>query len=904
MKKFFKALALVLALTLVIGSIPVSAAIDFAFTKDKKVIYIGEAQGTRTDEEGNVIKCKTKESYTLSKFITNFDSDTMRSKLVSSNENVVAIDGHKVVAKGIGTAKVDVTILDKDTKTDIGGTTLSIKIVVKKNATSVPVKVKDAEGNEIEDVANYKFAANTDYIFTLTRKDDEGNRIDTDKRKLECDSDKVSIKAGEAGIMYRVNFAEAGEYTLKATAFQSTVFPNPTVDPVEIKVKVGYEAVAVDQYSLNQAVVTFETNVANPSKDLFKLYTKVVNNGEEKLLDDSQVKGVEVLADDKTKVVATFEADFVGGREYFLYYGEKEVGSFVAASVNADSVARVEIIAGQEFEVNKTGQLKYKLFNDKDVDITSAYGKSLNGTISAELVDKTDTTSNIWGLDVVLGKENTNYDVKLTYSWYDSTGIPQSKEATGVIRCIPQKVFERTDFKGVIGSSKTILGGDGKLNGECTDSLFAYGDADTQLQVAIGYTLNGNVTYDVIDGAGIHNNTNVYDSYKVTSASERIIMVVGGYKLSATGEGTTNIVIYGVKAGQADQVVGVVSVTVNPKRTLADFKVSASKLALNMANAEDAITFDLVALDQYGVEMAKNVTVKQIYADAYTGPVADGAVQGTVAAVPGNKAEITLKAANLTPNGPDDKTTLIFEFDCEGKKYRISNLDCGYATTADRQLLDIKGESELKTGLTSGSTAKTTTIALKGLANNKYAVSGAAVSFFAGAPAIDRVDTSARFVYTVKKDGVLLNGQNANFVGNTFTSVVKGTGAASGTAIKLAAGTYAVDLYEFKTSSDGTFATPYMIDSASFKVTDDQAGLTFEKVKIEGIGHNLTSAADLAGCFKFKFDNNDVTAAVVIDATFAGDGSSAYVKSAKYVGTNAELGTFEVTVAIDLVVRK
>ena len=903
MKKFFKALALVLALTLVIGTIPASAAIDFSFKIKSKVLYIGGSNGSKTDEDGNVIKCKTKESYTLSKFINNFDSETMRSKLESSNEAVVAIDGHKAVAKSIGTATVNVTILDKDTKTDIGGTTLSIKIKVKKNATSIPYIVKDTEGNVIEDVANYKFAANTDYIFTLTRMDEDGNRVDTDKRNLECDSDKVSIKAGEAGIMYRVNFAEAGEYTLKASAFQSATFPNATADAVEIKCKVGYEAVAVDQYSLNQAVVTFETNVANPNKDLFKLYTKVTNNGEEKLLDDSQVKEVKVLDDDKTKVVVTFEANFVSGREYFVYYGEKEVGSFVAATVNSDSVARVEIIPGQEFEVNKTGTLKYKLFNDKDVDITAAYGTSLNGTISAELADKSDTTSNIWGLDVVLGKENTNYDVKLTYSWYDSTGIPQSKDATGVIRCIPVKVFQRSDFKGVIGSSKAIIA-NGAINGECTDSLFAYGDADTQLQVAIGFTLDGKTTYDVIDSTGVHRNTGVYDNYIVTSASEKVVMVVGGYKLSATGEGSTNIVVYGVKQGQPDQVVGVVPVTVNPKRALANFVVKASKLALNMANANDSIVFDLVATDQYGAEMTKDVAVEQIKAAAYTGPVAGLAVVGAKQAVAGTNNEITLTPADLTPNGPDDKTTLIFEFTCEGKKYRVSNLDCGYATVADRQLLDIKGKSELKTGVTTTSGAETTTIALKGLASNKYAVSGAAVSFLNAAPAIDRSNASHRFVYTVKKDGAIMTSRPENFVGNTFTSVVKGGTTVSGSAVKLAAGTYTVDLYEFKTSSDNSFATPYMIDSASFKVTDDQGGLTFEKVKIEGIGHSLASQADLAGCFTFKFDNADVTSAVVIDATYAGDGASAYVKSAKYTGYNAALGEFTVTVAIDLVVRK
>ena len=916
MKKFFKALALVLALTLVIGTIPASAATEFKFRngKNTKVLYLDGAKGTRKDADGNVIACKTKDSYVLSAFIDNFDKNSMKTVLESKDPNVAAIEEghpHTLVAKGIGTTTVTIKILDKASDTDIW--TQDITVYVKKNASLAAFGyiVTDAEGNVITD-PNYKFATGTDYIVTLTRKDAEGNYVDTDKRSLTCDSDKVTIKAGEKGIMYRVNFSEAGEYTFLASAFQSAKYSEPTVGPIPVTLKVGYEAVAVDQYSLNQAVVTFETNVANPNKDLFKLYTKVTNNGEEKLLDDIQVKEVKVADDDKTKVIVTFETNFVGGKEYFVYYADKEVGPIVAASVNADSVARVEVVPGQEFEVNKTGTLAYKLYNDKDVDITAAYGTALNGTISAELVDKSDTTSNIWGLDVVLGKENTSYDVKLTYSWYDSTGLPQSKEANGVIRCIPVKVYERADFKGVITTSDKGItkDNDTAINGECTETLYALGDGQVAIKVAIGYKLNGNMKYDVIDGT-VTNNTGVYDDYKLVSASEKVAMVVTGNQLEGISAGSTNIVVYGQKAGQADQVVGVIPVTINPGRALASFVVTPSKLALNMAYAEDAITFDLIAKDQYGAEMKKDVTITQIKANAYTGPVAT--IDGTKAtAKPGNNAEITLTPAKLSPIFKEDgvtpnTTTLIFEFDCEGKKYRVSNLDCGYAATADRQLLNITGESELKTGVTKTSGSKTTTIGLKGLANNKYAVSGAAVSFYSGTgtPAIDRANASHRYVYTVKKDGTLI-GRNDNFVGNTFTNVVKGGNTVSGSAIKLAAGTYTVDLYEFKTSSDGKFATPYMIDSASFKVTDDQTGLNCQKLKIEGIGQDLVEGFDFASakCFKFTFGNDDVTSDVEIIATFAGDKSSAYVKKAIYKAYNSDLGEFTVEVAIDTVVRK
>ena len=88
MKKFFKALALVLALTLVVGTIPASAAeYEFSLKKEKKIIYLGGAQGEK-EEDGATVKCGTKSRYKISKLVEGFDASTMDIKLESSDKSI------------------------------------------------------------------------------------------------------------------------------------------------------------------------------------------------------------------------------------------------------------------------------------------------------------------------------------------------------------------------------------------------------------------------------------------------------------------------------------------------------------------------------------------------------------------------------------------------------------------------------------------------------------------------------------------------------------------------------------------------------------------------------------------------------------------------------------------------
>ena len=950
MKKFFKALALVLALTLVIGTIPASAAINFELKQKSKIIYIDGSKGTKKDADGNVVKCKTVNKYTVTKLIKGFDADTMDVKITTADKTIASKNNKydRVYAKGIGTTTATIKIYYKDDlKSDIG--TLKLKVKVKKNATDLPYYVADADLNLIDVDADYVFACNTDYYIVLNRYAyldptdlTKKVKVDTDKRALTGKEDEVDIVAGgKAGNIFKVNFKKAGEIVLKASAYQSDKFDQPTKEK-EIKVKAGYTALAVAQSSLDKVVVTFAQPIAkgNLANDNFKLYTKVGKDGETAEIIASAVKGITYNDTEKEKVEVQFGSRFVAGKEYFVSYNGEEVGSFKAINVTADSVKFIELVPDQEFEVETPGSLKYVLLDESKIDITDALNGVLDGDVTAELADKDDSASNIWGIDdltIYLSKVDSLYDVNIKYSWYDSTGIAQKVEGTGVVKCVPKKVWEQVSFKAVIGSDKPIVKND-TINSECVDvKTLALGDSAQKLQIAVGYTLNGTTKYDTFD----NNVTKVYEYYKAECGKPEVAMIVEGNYVYANGanateNGTvtnpTDIVIYGVKfdnnGKEIDEVVGTIPVVVKPTRKASSFKVNVNKTTLNQAYDKDQIEFDLLLLDQYGDEIdGETATISQIASASYNGPYF---VKTSADTVKGSTKEWILNNKNLI-TVYDSKTgnpltgTIIVEFECKGMKYRVSNIDCGYATEATEQKLTLSG-TELKTGVvnkTASTFDKTTgdqtfdqsyiEISLSGVNNKKYAVTGAAVSFSSKAPVAENdTDKIANYyVYTVKKDGNLItDAAKINLKGDKIYNVVPekdrvASGSAviaSGSAVRLAAGQYTVELWQYTVDTSKKIATPRKIETKIFTVVDDQTKLTFTTKKIESIGVPLDTY-EIKDCFEFKF-GNDVVTDVDLEVVYTGDKSQARVKKATYTVKNIDLGTYTVSTDVNVTVRK
>ena len=349
MKKFFKALALLLALVLVIGSIPVAAAEqgDFALkgkvnkktNLHQKIIYIGGANGVKDDEAGTV--CKTGAWANVAKLVTGFDADTMYIELESSDKDIVRTESGKKMAdedkywiksKGVGSATVTVKLFRESD--DFLLFNDDLMVTVKKNADEVKYQILDSEGN---DVTEQKLGANTDYTVKLTRLNEEGAQIDTDLRCLEGDKDAVEIKeANEYTTLYTVNFKKSGSFTLKAGAYQSKSY-NKVLKSVDIPVVVGYDVASVAQNSIKSVDVTFkQNNVAGLTAADFKAYYELTNGTK------YYPSAVEKVTVNENVANVQFFSAFKQDTEYFLEYNG-EAYSFKTAKIDANSVASIVV---------------------------------------------------------------------------------------------------------------------------------------------------------------------------------------------------------------------------------------------------------------------------------------------------------------------------------------------------------------------------------------------------------------------------------------------------------------------------------------------------------------------------------------------------------------------------------
>ena len=200
MRKFFKSLAVLLALTLIVGVIPAAAADSLSMQKEK-VLYLDGSKGQK--EDGT--QCKTSYKKLVANMIKGFDKDTMSVVLSSADKDIVkTTKAGRIVAKSLGTTTVTVTVYNADEEQIFKQ---DLKVKVKKNATDVTV-TGIADGD--------KFSVGQTVDVTLPRAG-----VDTDERDLTVDkADNVEIKAGET---YNIVFEAVdfygnvvkNEYTIK-----------------------------------------------------------------------------------------------------------------------------------------------------------------------------------------------------------------------------------------------------------------------------------------------------------------------------------------------------------------------------------------------------------------------------------------------------------------------------------------------------------------------------------------------------------------------------------------------------------------------------------------------------------------------------------------------------------------
>ena len=911
MKKFFKALALVLALTLVVGTIPASAAeYEFSLAKDKKIIYLGGAQGEK-EVDGATVKCGTKSRYKISKLVNGFDASTMDIKLESSDKSIVKTSNakDKVYAKSIGTADVTIYVYDKETGKQLAD--LTIPVQVKKNATApLNFYVTDAEG-QLADLTATKAGVNVPYIVTLPRKDMTGAFVDTDYRTLTCDDDSVSIEpANDYGTQYKVTFTKAGTFNITAASYQSAIW-NKLQNVVTVPVKAGYDAVGVEQSALDTVKVTFDTPVTGLEKTNFNAYYKI----NDVVIPYSDVAEVTYDANDKNVAYVKFLSDFIANTEFTVQYDKKDIGTFKAIAVSVESVKTV-LIPVQKVEAGVEADLQYKLLGENDIDVTAGV-LAAGGIVSFEIVND-DFKNYVTNEKVYISNAGDSITVKGTYTYWDKDNNQKTVTGEGQVYAVAAEEWKIGAVTGLVtDGSADLVNADGSVNGNVKaitftmDSKFdGTGKVSAALQIAVPFTkgtttVNEGFNKDV-DGPAL------YASYKAKVADETVILLgdADGQKqwLIANKPGTTTVLIYGVTGDGKEVVIGAVPVTVKESRKIGSWTISSSKTNINLDYTDDAVTYEIVVKDQDGQTYIKDIVVT--VADKSTNAALKLNAYDVEYDAANGKAKVTVKATGLEGVGTHN---LEFKV-ADGGDAKTVRLAAGNDGEATRYLLKVTA-TELKVGIATDTKNSSATIKLEGLSKTGSAAavaSGDALQFIGYQPkATAKADYTGTtgYVYTVTKDGKLLTDKPAGLLVDNVLSAYDANKSASDEAVRLDKGTYVINAYNIELNKAGTSYVPTPVGSAqTINVVDDTAALAAKKNNKAEKLTDVTNFAEVVGAFDVTFGGkniNEIDGIEVIKVVGNVDDAetTAYVDKL-VVRVTSPLGYKDFDVKVDTLVRK
>ncbi|MBQ3898369.1 MAG: hypothetical protein II741_00855, partial [Lachnospiraceae bacterium] len=521
MKKFFRALALVLALVLVIGTIPASAAegtSDIKLKKKTKIIYLKGSQGIA--EDGT--KCKTPSRYKVSKLVKGFDSKKMDITLKSADKSIVKTSSKKdkIYAKGLGTTTVEIFVnnLDGQQLADF-----KLKVRVKKSATEIgDFAVTDAEGNAVDLTAN-KAGLNQPYFVTFVHEKD------TDYRDLAAADESVTVEKVDAlvpgGNTFKVTFTKSGTFTLTASVYQSAEWPGKRLE-TPVPVVAGYDVAAVEQSALDAIRVTFKTPVTGIDKTAFKAYYEI--NGVK--VYPSDVDTVTADANDKNVVIVKFLAPFQKGETYFVQYdnAEEPVGSFVAINPKKDSVKSIVITTNKVVAGDLT-EIKYQLLDENGIDITS--GIASLGTFKFEMTEGDQINNYVTTISpykVYMAKAGDVITIKGTYTYVDdaNNSIPVTGE-TKVYAEAPE-AWKRDAASGVVTAlNKYLIKDDKSLDDDVKKgATWTMDDPTVGFQIYVPYIKSTGTKYEGFGKTGTNGVAGEYVSYDIKVADETVALLM------------------------------------------------------------------------------------------------------------------------------------------------------------------------------------------------------------------------------------------------------------------------------------------------------------------------------------------------------------------------------------------
>ena len=131
MKKFFKALALVLALTLVLGTVPASAAVDADKVRKEKTLYVDGTKGFKTvDGEQQFSLLKARTTYWKLLKIKKAEAEKLEITAESSAPEIVKTNDKSMGVHAYGIGEATITLA-------VEGKLYTVAVTAKKSAETV-----------------------------------------------------------------------------------------------------------------------------------------------------------------------------------------------------------------------------------------------------------------------------------------------------------------------------------------------------------------------------------------------------------------------------------------------------------------------------------------------------------------------------------------------------------------------------------------------------------------------------------------------------------------------------------------------------------------------------------------------------------------------------------------------
>lgn len=838
MRKFFKSLAVLLALVLIVGVIPAAAADSLSMQKEK-VLYLDGSKGAK--EDGT--KCKTSYKKLVANMIKGFDKDTMSVVLSSADKDIVKTSkAGRIFAKSLGTTTVTVKVLNADEEQIFQQ---DLKVKVKKNATDITV-------TGIADGDNFSVGQTVDV--TLPRLG-----VDTDEREFKVDNAEIAeVKTGEKARTYTVKFLKEGTVTFTARAYQSAKYPADTATKKEIKVTVGNPVpTEVNVVASNAFELKFAEDVQ--ALGLFKDAKAIADDAVYWLSNDVKVPftGVKEVKASGNVVKVTMFNNFTSGTTYYVDVNGSKDLSFVVAGNAAKDVTSIAILK-TSVVVNDSTDITVALYNKDGVDITNTAYDGTNITLTSSDQIK------LWaegGLKVSMYNVGDVAELTATFTYYDEQKNYEATtlKDTKAILCVAQAVAEKTGIIYTIGTDKNkpkhylALGEPNKL----------------YFNAWLKETLNGN-TVDKQVGVQAFGSLGATYARVADPAIASIVADhdgTNGYEIVGNQVGSTYVFICYTKDNK-EVIFDTCPIEVRAQRYANTVTLSASKSNVNKSSlTEDEIKITAKVTDQYGDPIDKT-------------PEFDQQLENSK-----DKSVVTLKPFGAGTNPGEFVATLkSSDFDYKKDGAIVLSVKAGDKSNKPNVSFNVASKGAIATAydFSADKTSMDTSIKFKtSIAKATVSFTGVNSGYFTSsvgilgtapftalltgntdAPTNNSVKNCADgFVLDIKKDNKRLNLDStiadgvtvkyraffdANSLDLTDGKIELANLVVDGGVIyKLPKGNYTFELYVIK---EGKISGN--IRRVNISVTDNQVVPTFTKVF-----QKLADVASIEECFRFSFDD-------------------------------------------------